>query len=81
MPWCGACWPRKPSDRYPTPGALLKDLIRLETATAAQTGPDVLAGLALAANERRRSRSDGQRAPSRPVARRTAAPFPPRPTR
>jgi len=39
-------------DRYPTPGALLKDLIRLESATAPQTGPEVLAGLALAANER-----------------------------
>ncbi len=43
---------KQADDRYPTPGALLKDLTRLESATAPQTGADVLAGLALAADER-----------------------------
>jgi serine/threonine-protein kinase len=43
---------KDPATRYATPAALLKDLIRLESATSPLTGPDVLAGLALAAGEK-----------------------------
>jgi len=42
---------KDPASRYPTAAALLKDLIRLESATNPLTGHDVLAGLALAAGE------------------------------
>jgi len=42
---------KEADDRYQTPGALLKDLIRLESATAPLAAPEVLAGLARAAGE------------------------------
>jgi serine/threonine-protein kinase len=63
---------KNPDDRYSTPGALLKDLVRLESATAPLAAPDVLAGLALAADEapaeasRVRRRPAGSERPSRP---------------
>jgi serine/threonine-protein kinase len=43
---------KDPAERYQTPGALLKDLIRLESATDPLRSTDVLAGLALAAGEK-----------------------------
>jgi serine/threonine-protein kinase len=70
---------KDPNERYPTPSALLKDLIRLESATAAPTGHDVLAGLALAVDEEApRPRTRG-RSPSTERAARPAAPPPVRP--
>jgi serine/threonine-protein kinase len=43
---------KNPAERYPTPGALLRDLIRLESATDPLRSTEVLAGLALAAGEK-----------------------------
>jgi serine/threonine-protein kinase len=55
------------AQRYQTPGALLKDLIRVESATNPLTGTEVLAGLALAA---------GESAPKPPKKKRRADPPP-----
>jgi serine/threonine-protein kinase len=64
---------KDPADRYPTPSALLKDLIRLES-TAPVTGTDVLAGLAMGDDEepepepRPRRRAPITERPKRPPA-------------
>ncbi|HZT82542.1 MAG TPA: hypothetical protein VFA26_20100, partial [Gemmataceae bacterium] len=42
---------KKPEDRYPTPAALLKDLLDLDTAPAPVSDRNVLASLAFAAHE------------------------------
>jgi serine/threonine-protein kinase len=42
---------KTPADRYPNPAALLKDLVHLGSATAATTGRNVLADLAMTAEE------------------------------
>jgi serine/threonine-protein kinase len=71
---------KDPADRYPTPSALLKDLIRLDS-TAPVTRHDVLAGLALGDDEepepapRQKRRPPSAERPARPPA------PPPRPRR
>ncbi len=70
---------KDPDERYPTPSALLKDLIRLQSASATATDNDVLAGLALAAGERPEVESRSKRrSPSAERVTRQPAP-PPRP--
>jgi serine/threonine-protein kinase len=74
---------KDPAERYPTPAALLKDLVRLESATAVPTGKDVLAGLAFAAGEpvrpARRRPSSAERAAHLPRTEPVSRPAPPAP--
>ncbi len=68
---------KDPDERYPTPAALLKDLVRLESAVATFAGTEALAGLALAAGERppaKKRREPSSEGPLRPPP--TTAPPP-----
>jgi serine/threonine-protein kinase len=75
---------KDPDERYPTPAALLKDLIRVASASGELSGRDVLAGLALIAeaegssvSRRRTANTDRTSRPSPPPRRpRPAAPEP-----
>ncbi|HKI32518.1 MAG TPA: serine/threonine-protein kinase [Gemmataceae bacterium] len=68
---------KEADDRYQTPGALLKDLIRLESATAPLAAPEVLAGLARAAGEEPAEESQVRRRAA--AAERSTRPPPPMP--
>jgi serine/threonine-protein kinase len=70
---------KEPAERYQTPSALLKDLVRLESAIAVPTGTAMLAGLALAAGEEASpEKKVKRRAESETVSRPVPAPPPPR---
>jgi serine/threonine-protein kinase len=69
---------KKPEDRYQTPADLLRDLEQLEATPGFSLDRDLLANLALTAEESRRSSRAARPMPKRTASKKTEAPVRPR---